>query len=811
MRITGCHIDGFGKINNEDFKFDKGLNIIKEENGFGKSTIATFIKVMLYGFDEETKKSLSDKEREKYRPWNKGIYGGRLSFEINGKEYEVTRIFGKKESDDSFEVRDVNTNNLVDIFSKSELGNQVFGIDKNSFFRTAYIAAHDLNLREEKVYDSIRAKLGNLTDATDDINNYENVCEKITKKLNEYSPDRKPGKIKNLKIEIQNMENDCRKLDDLERAIEINENQMVRLNDKIAMDKEKLEALSREKNETIRVEMLKKQKETYNSYLGELEESVKKAREIENGFSGKLPSSEELTKAKSDYFESRQLIKQMNENHFYRDDSWDEKCHMFSEGTPGEEEIKEYINLADTEKDKKRDILSLSAKLDRAVEDYINQKLAAVREENETIQKDADKKNASNKGKRVVTLIISMILFVTGAGLLFLSGFTKMPLLISGAVCLALGLALLVIAFAILGKQVMPELKEEIIPDKSEALNNSPQVKEIEKEIKDAENEITLIDGQIERFLNKFGYDYDRDNVVNILLELMKVSGEYREGIQKINRYNELSKECEQKENDYEAFIQKTGIDKDSDILVAFEEIQNLLARYEEINEEIKRKRANLDKYEADNDIGELLKELPENIRSQEDIEDEAEDVTDELEEDKENLSRQSRMIEGLEEEKSELLTLKNQKEAAEELLTSYERNYNLMKFTLEYLTKAKDGLSNKYTGPTMEAFGKYCSKFFEKTDDYKMDTNFEMTKVEEGLQRRIRELSSGQKDIIDLCMRMALVKAMYKDENPFVIMDDPFINLDDSNLKAGMELIKEAGSEYQIIYFTCHDSRGGC
>lgn len=811
MRITGCHIDGFGKINNEDFKFDKGLNIIKEENGFGKSTLATFIKVMLYGFDDETKKSLSDKEREKYRPWNKGIYGGRLSFEINGKEYEITRIFGKKESDDSFEVRDVNTNNLVDIFSKSELGNQVFGIDKNSFFRTAYIAAHDLNLREEKVYDSIRAKLGNLTDATDDINNYENVCEKITKKLNEYSPDRKPGKIKNLKIEIQNMENDCRKLDDLERAIEINENQMVRLNDKIAMDKEKLEALSREKNETIRVEMLKKQKETYNSYLGELEESVKKAREIENGFSGKIPSSEELTKAKSDYFESRQLIKQMNENHFYRDDSWDEKCRMFSEGTPGEEEIKEYINLADTEKDKKRDILSLSAKLDRAVEDYINQKLEAVREENETIQKDADKKNASNKGKRVVTLIISMILFVTGAGLLFLSGFTKMPLLISGAVCLALGLGLLVIAFAILGKQVMPELKEEIIPDKSEALNNSPQVKEIEKEIKDAENEITLIDGQIERFLNKFGYDYDRDNVVNILLELMKVSGEYREGIQKINRYNELSKECEHKENDYEAFIQKTGINKDSDILAAFEEIQNVLARYEEINEEIKRKRANLDKYEADNDIGELLKELPENIRSQEDIEDEAEDVTDELEEDKENLSRQSRMIEGLEEEKSELLTLKNQKEAAEELLTSYERNYNLMKFTLEYLTKAKDGLSNKYTGPTMEAFGKYCSKFFEKTDDYKMDTNFEMTKVEEGLQRRIRELSSGQKDIIDLCMRMALVKAMYKDENPFIIMDDPFINLDDSNLKAGMELIKEAGSEYQIIYFTCHDSRGGC
>ena len=35
--------------------------------------------------------------------------------------------------------------------------------------------------------------------------------------------------------------------------------------------------------------------------------------------------------------------------------------------------------------------------------------------------------------------------------------------------------------------------------------------------------------------------------------------------------------------------------------------------------------------------------------------------------------------------------------------------------------------------------------------------------------------------------MRMALVEAMYKEEKPFLIFDDPFVNLDDNNIKGAM------------------------
>ena len=86
MKLLNCHIFGFGKISDRRFVFDDGVNTVLEQNGFGKTTLADFLKVMFYGFDDESKRSLKDKEREKYRPWDKGTYGGSIAFEYEGKQ-----------------------------------------------------------------------------------------------------------------------------------------------------------------------------------------------------------------------------------------------------------------------------------------------------------------------------------------------------------------------------------------------------------------------------------------------------------------------------------------------------------------------------------------------------------------------------------------------------------------------------------------------------------------------------------------------------------------------------------------------------
>ena len=58
------------------------------------------------------------------------------------------------------------------------------------------------------------------------------------------------------------------------------------------------------------------------------------------------------------------------------------------------------------------------------------------------------------------------------------------------------------------------------------------------------------------------------------------------------------------------------------------------------------------------------------------------------------------------------------------------------------------------------------------------------------------------------ICTRLALVEAMYEGEKPFLILDDPFVNLDEEKVTKGRELLNKLSETYQILYFTCHESR---
>ena len=67
---------------------------------------------------------------------------------------------------------------------------------------------------------------------------------------------------------------------------------------------------------------------------------------------------------------------------------------------------------------------------------------------------------------------------------------------------------------------------------------------------------------------------------------------------------------------------------------------------------------------------------------------------------------------------------------------------------------------------------------------------------------------STGIIGCIDLCMRLALVDALFEGEQPFLILDDPFVDFDDMHLQEARKLIKEIAKNKQIIYFVCHSSR---
>ncbi len=58
MRLISMHVDNFGGLHNYDYNFEDGLNVVLHDNGWGKTTMAAFLKAMLYGFDSKRSKDI---------------------------------------------------------------------------------------------------------------------------------------------------------------------------------------------------------------------------------------------------------------------------------------------------------------------------------------------------------------------------------------------------------------------------------------------------------------------------------------------------------------------------------------------------------------------------------------------------------------------------------------------------------------------------------------------------------------------------------------------------------------------------------
>ena len=68
--------------------------------------------------------------------------------------------------------------------------------------------------------------------------------------------------------------------------------------------------------------------------------------------------------------------------------------------------------------------------------------------------------------------------------------------------------------------------------------------------------------------------------------------------------------------------------------------------------------------------------------------------------------------------------------------------------------------------------------------------------------------LPIAEQFLLSEVVALALVDAMYQAEKPFLILDDPFVNLDDGHTKQALELLAELAQNRQILYLTCSTSR---
>ena len=184
------------------------------------------------------------------------------------------------------------------------------------------------------------------------------------------------------------------------------------------------------------------------------------------------------------------------------------------------------------------------------------------------------------------------------------------------------------------------------------------------------------------------------------------------------------------------------------------------------------------------------------------DVDERMEDVRTAVEQYHHQMEDLQDQLDERDEKEQQLVILRQQQEEESRL-------YEILHMTGEFLQTAKEQFSARYLGPIENGFGKYYSLLTgDDEKNWMVDANIEVHMKEQGEMREAKWLSAGYQDLLGICMRLALVDAMYPEEKPFLILDDPFVNLDEDKLERGEELLRKISGEYQILYFTCHASR---
>lgn len=725
MKLIRCHIENFGKLSDFTCEFTEGCNTICEENGWGKSTLAAFLRVMLFGFRNEGKRDPIENERKRYTPWQKGVYGGELQFESDGKQYSVRRTFGNKAAEDEFQLTDPVTHLPSDDFTE-KLGEELFRIDAASFERTTFISQNDC---ETFVTDSINAKIGNLAENTDDINNFETADKRLNDLLNAMSPTRKTGSIRRDKDRITELKTQIRNGQDIRTTMEsiaARKQTALEEREKLAGELAELQAKQQELG-AYKDQQAKREK--YLDLTTKLAERERLLKEAKSYFNGVIPTEEDLRKCLSRCSEAESIRRAM------------ELSEQMGSAPGGsaryEEQEVEYREKA--------------ARL-KTLETVQAQEQRRILRERETGRK-----------RKNVFGILGIILLLAG-GACFLLRQT-----VPGGILLALGIVALGAAWFV----------SSGIP-----------------------GEETLENGEIDDL---------RAELVRLEEEQRLAAGRQRQKQEERDRrYREQKEQYEQLENSIHQFFTRIGIlleehpeEQLTELLHRRSDYRNALMEYDKSEQELKA-------FERAEDVPRLLAlKAPEGEESLESLTEEMKVLSGRMEERFQTIRSYQEQLSSMQEAWNNVESMEDELEILQEDIDRRSRQYELLGTTKKLLEDARSSFTARYTEPVMQGFRKYYRILTgTECDNYQMDANTKLQVIEGNMPREIGYMSLGNRDLIGICMRMALVEAMYDDRRPFLILDDPFVNLDENRTKGAMRFLAEIAKEYQVIYFTCHGSR---
>jgi len=767
------------------------------------------------------------------------------------------RVAAAKESADEFRLFDLSTNRPSTAYT-AELGIQLFGIDADGFEKSAYLSQILSDSPKENA--TVTAKLTGLFEEVNDMGSYDVAMEIIDKSRKRFELKGGKGRVADLTnslIEAQAEADRLRELlptqEEQQRALQKQAEEIGRAE----QEKEKLTQLGR----------LLEAKERHEEECARAEDAISQWEEerqvVLNGFRDRsLPTDEELAEMRSvlGEFRARQGNFQsaaLTEEETQRIARLKEK---YPTGVPSASAIAE-LQARLTRVNTMRAQLEAHAPLpdskdqtrfentgipDTTVLDGVTEQLDHAEELQRRLTALS---NTPVKAKRGIPLWISVVALLSGigssiCGLLF-EGLT-LPLLAVGAVLLAVGLLTLLMGGRGAKKAEAKRAAElKILHDQLETSNESVRVllKQYNSLPTDNNYSRALTDlcyaaknARADREAQK-----KRREELTTLQHTLKNSEQELEGSfaaygllpfptdpqAALNQMFSDTREWQQlTERDHRASARRQSLQTDlrelQDRLVAF--FDRLTEKPEKRTpedcirtaEELCRRHAILlgnirqKKQELATRRQEYARSAPSALPNQDELTERMRQANERLELLRQAEAEQKRVFNRTVEQTQSLPELEDRCAYLKSEQAQAKKDLDLLKKTAELLTEAKDALSTRYLGGMQEHFSHF-RRLLDGDDiaDATIDTAFEVTVREGGKSREEESFSRGSRDILRLCARLALTKSMFSQgETPFLILDDPFVNLDEAHLASARELLNRLSEEFQIIYLVCHSTR---
>ena len=665
MKLVKCYVSSFGKLQDFTYDFCDNLNTIKQDNGWGKSTLATFIKVMFYGFSGGVKRSLDYNERKKYKPWNfTGAYGGYVIFQWGENEYKLERYFGNKESEDTVGLTDVKSGKK---FSNTEnLGKRIFEIDEEGFLSTTYYSQKDF---EVKSNSSLTAKFNSVFEV-ENSDAFDKALLRVEQKAKTYKYSGERGLIADAKRELFNVNEEIERANRSDETVKVLKKEAEQLQEEVAILKKQTTML------TERVALAGKAEA----------DAIKRARH------------KELLEEKKQLEQSKALVDA-----------------VFTGYLPKEDEIYDYYKLTE----------QLTATVTNA---------KMLQEEIEEIKsRQQDNKKTTRKNFSLCLIVFTALFFGLGIATIWFN-------LVLGVI----GFSLTTIsAFWLIASVILSKKNDKIDVYKNILSERENKFNSI---CIDAENYKTKLDGFLATFNVPDGHDY-RSAIDYVKTAIIKQA--------------ELSKRLE------EVCALIKGIVLEIGELNQSSKVENIALLRQEL-------------YDLQNKYAEKSNDLASKLSA----------------------------IKGYEEIIERLCDLEIKKFEIGERIERYKDDYSILNKTAEYLKKADENLKIKYRAPLQSSLNKYLQMIVDDGVHANIDIDMNVTIEEKIGEKQTEYYSKGYRNLFEICKRFALTDVLFTSEKPFIILDDPFYNLDDEKLSSALELIKKLSSEYQILYLICHESR---